>query len=413
MVLAWRKWCSLCGNVPETVYNDLRSNKMQLEVVERCFAVSVRMPTTTSNVKKPLNPFYYQLERTGPVSVCPACEQVIEYIQGFTEKCRRTREMLSEVKRKKIRIEEELLEFRRSYFESPDLSDDNKLIDILKLEELIVEDEEDGLEEGEVFQGKVETELGEEADEEEDVKHAAENVSQEEDDLDDDEEGEYDEDEYHEKPQRRTAKQQSKKKFCEPCNIQFKYVADLAAHEKEVHPDRRQFMCEECGKEFRVNRNLQKHLKTHMADRMHQCPECPVKFKSTERLLRHQQNKHSKEKWVCSLCGTVLNTRAVYLRHLSVHSDERKYKCQICSKAFKRQKTLKDHLIIHSGLRPYKCPFCERTFVNGANCRSHQRKNHPADLAKLEASGMKEAVLENCRNIPNMQQLVEAGLRQL
>ena len=113
------------------------------------------------------------------------------------------------------------------------------------------------------------------------------------------------------------------------------------------------------------------------------------------------------------MCGIVLNTRHTYRQHMHVHSDVKRYKCPICPKDFKRQKAYKEHLIIHSGLRPYKCPFCVRTFVNGANCRSHKLKVHPEEVAALESSGMNAKVLEQCRQIPTVEELIQAGLDRL
>lgn len=237
----------------------------------------------------------------------------------------------------------------------------------------------------------------------------------EEEDQDIEEEGEEvdeEDEEEHEVKHRKSPKKKSDERArCNACQLVFRFKYQLKTHNEKKHPGMKPYICETCGKSFKNLKCLDTHSAVHIKTSL-QCNLCPKIFKSERRLQMHQK-LHSKDKWVCPQCGVVLNSRNTFLRHMNVHSDEKNFKCTICGKLFKRHKTLKEHLIIHSGLRPYKCPFCERTFVNGANCRSHKLKNHPEEVAALEASGMNEAVLAECRNIPRIDELIAVSLQRM
>lgn len=43
MVLAWQKWCKLCGTVPRVPFPDLREEHTLLDVAMRCFSISVNI----------------------------------------------------------------------------------------------------------------------------------------------------------------------------------------------------------------------------------------------------------------------------------------------------------------------------------------------------------------------------------
>ncbi|CAD6999519.1 unnamed protein product [Ceratitis capitata] len=184
---------------------------------------------------------------------------------------------------------------------------------------------------------------------------------------------------------------------CPQCERKFQTKDYVARHIKFVHENIRSFICEECGEGVRTEATLREHMLTHTNNTPFICEVCEKGFKNQSRLKNHMEI-HSSNKHICSECGLQLNSRVTLNRHMLVHSDVMSHKCDYCGREFKRAKTLKAHLILHSGLKPYSCDFCDRTFANGSNCRTHKKKSHPEELAAQEASGGKQFT----KNIPKL-----------
>ncbi|XP_012661845.1 transcription factor YY2 [Otolemur garnettii] len=101
-----------------------------------------------------------------------------------------------------------------------------------------------------------------------------------------------------------------------------------------------------CGKMFRDNSSMRKHLHTH-GPRVHVCAECGKAFVESSKLKRHQL----------------------------VHTGEKPFQCTFegCGKRFSLDFNLRTHVRIHTGDRPYVCPFdaCNKKFAQSTNLKSH------------------------------------------
>ncbi|KAF8563686.1 YY1 transcription factor [Paragonimus westermani] len=101
-----------------------------------------------------------------------------------------------------------------------------------------------------------------------------------------------------------------------------------------------------CGKSFRDNSAMRKHLHTH-GPRVHVCAECGKAFVESSKLKRHQL----------------------------VHTGEKPFQCNFegCGKRFSLDFNLRTHVRIHTGDRPYICPFenCHKRFAQSTNLKSH------------------------------------------
>ncbi|VDD75344.1 unnamed protein product [Mesocestoides corti] len=101
-----------------------------------------------------------------------------------------------------------------------------------------------------------------------------------------------------------------------------------------------------CGKLFRDNSAMRKHLHTH-GPRVHVCAECGKAFVESSKLKRHQL----------------------------VHTGEKPFECTFegCGKRFSLDFNLRTHYRIHTGDRPYLCPVegCSKRFAQSTNLKSH------------------------------------------
>ncbi|KAL7053029.1 hypothetical protein AAHC03_026287 [Spirometra sp. Aus1] len=123
-----------------------------------------------------------------------------------------------------------------------------------------------------------------------------------------------------------------------------------------------------CGKLFRDNSAMRKHLHTH-GPRVHVCAECGKAFVESSKLKRHQL----------------------------VHTGEKPFQCTFegCGKRFSLDFNLRTHVRIHTGDRPYMCPFegCSKRFAQSTNLKSHIMTH-----AKVRYRGIRNSV--SCSSQP-------------
>lgn len=87
---------------------------------------------------------------------------------------------------------------------------------------------------------------------------------------------------------------------------------------------------------FLLQYDLNKHLYTHIGQKLFNCFICNKAFGEESRLKKHEEQ---------------------------YHTDVEKYECNQCDKAFITESYLQDHMEKHKKKRPYMCVVCGKSFV--------------------------------------------------
>uniref|UniRef100_A0A8D2LHH0 Ovo like zinc finger 2 n=1 Tax=Varanus komodoensis TaxID=61221 RepID=A0A8D2LHH0_VARKO len=78
----------------------------------------------------------------------------------------------------------------------------------------------------------------------------------------------------------------------------------------------------------------------------------------------------------CELCGKGFRLQRMLNRHIKCHSQVKRHLCTFCGKGFNDAFDLKRHVRTHTGIRPYKCEICNKAFTQRCSLESHLKKIH-------------------------------------
>jgi len=154
---------------------------------------------------------------------------------------------------------------------------------------------------------------------------------------------------------------------CRQCGI-FVHAADLPAHDK-IHlelPEPMTVECSTCGKMFKDQENLEKHVR----------------------------KSHAPQSYPCHLCGKVLPTPSYLSLHLKSHSALRLYKCTCCDFLTNDKGALDTHMTtLHPNDKNYKvqkaleaakmfqCPSCNHRAKTKLELDIHVSLSHKKDAS--------------------------------
>ncbi|VDL59434.1 unnamed protein product [Hymenolepis diminuta] len=181
----------------------------------------------------------------------------------------------------------------------------------------------------------------------------------------------------------------------------------------------RRFKCDECGKSFSRNENLNIHIMcVHKNQKPFQCPDCDKSFTAKYSLQTHAMRAHGDLRpFKCEICFIAFPRSGYLKRHVQiVHENLRPFKCEICDKTFSGPYTLKNHVknvheclkpckceicgssfsqpcnlllhiaSVHKGERPYVCNYCDRRFTTRGNLNRHEASLHKDQIAEQSQS---------------------------
>ncbi|KAJ8707291.1 hypothetical protein PYW08_011425 [Mythimna loreyi] len=170
---------------------------------------------------------------------------------------------------------------------------------------------------------------------------------------------------------------------CVICEKTSKSKLTLVQH-LILHTDRkRTHVCDICGKSFYHKNDLIEHRKLHDDARPYKCEICQYTFKTEPNLRKHAITIHFRPKqFACKDCGKCFRLGKELVVHSAVHSDVKPYKCTFCEKGFRLRHSLQKHIAIHTGIKPYACGHCPLTFNNWSNFNKHSKDVHGVDNAK-------------------------------
>ena len=172
---------------------------------------------------------------------------------------------------------------------------------------------------------------------------------------------------------------------CLQCTEVYMAYKSLEGHLNDKHGGKK-FKCDECGVTFNRFYILKDHrIKVHNMAMFSKyqfegpCKICGKEFKNEQFLRKHIQSKHENLQVQCDSCGKIFTTQLGLKTHTkTVHEGrERNHCCEKCGKSFYDNGRLKMHFEnVHEGLKRYKCPHCEKACSQSGDLKRHIRRFH-------------------------------------
>ncbi|XP_072385241.1 uncharacterized protein [Diabrotica undecimpunctata] len=166
---------------------------------------------------------------------------------------------------------------------------------------------------------------------------------------------------------------------CSICGATCKNIESLRGHIFYQHRSKaEQYICEECGKTFRVKYKFLLHKKkAHMGLRNFKCTTCGKAFFTNGNLLTHVRMTHEKLRpHVCEYCGTGFSSTYALKTHKRQHTNEKPFVCDYCLEGFRQRVSLRSHLKSKHGIEEAKeffCKTCEKGFATNYALSIHER----------------------------------------
>ncbi|CAH2099566.1 unnamed protein product [Euphydryas editha] len=185
---------------------------------------------------------------------------------------------------------------------------------------------------------------------------------------------------------------------CCYCSKEFKYESEKKRHEQSHFF---LFECKECFKKFSFVSALRRHQKQHERTGSVQCVECGRSFRDDDLLQRHIKYAH-KGTYKCSKCSTSFNSDLALKSHMKTHKPnaERRFHCSYedCKKSFNFPHHLKHHELTHTNEKQHYCKICGKGFIQFHHFKSHLRIHEPENWLHCTVPGCeKKFVTEYAR----------------
>ncbi|WP_330925776.1 C2H2-type zinc finger protein [Candidatus Sororendozoicomonas aggregata] len=137
----------------------------------------------------------------------------------------------------------------------------------------------------------------------------------------------------------------------------------------------KEYVCDECGKEYSRNDHLLSHKRTHSEEKPFVCPICNGRFKYPHSLTRHLRSHAGQGSYQCTECNACFLDSTQLTNHVNSHAVKKPYPCPLCGYGFGRPSDLKKHLANHG--KYFYCSVCSRgRFTYKGSYEKHMKKFH-------------------------------------
>ncbi|XP_018402276.1 PREDICTED: zinc finger protein 260-like isoform X2 [Cyphomyrmex costatus] len=176
---------------------------------------------------------------------------------------------------------------------------------------------------------------------------------------------------------------------CHLCGKRFRVNQGLTRHLKDTHAGIKNIPCDLCGRMFSTRRNVEDHRRIHTGERPYVCNVCGKTFKQKASLFVHNRTHSDVFPFKCSYCGQTFRTRPPLMVHITKHTGEKPHACDVCGRRFRIKYELKRHRLVHSDEKPWRCTECSLSFRQKRYLVNHKKLNHetPRGLAAPQVTG--------------------------
>ena len=168
---------------------------------------------------------------------------------------------------------------------------------------------------------------------------------------------------------------------CDACDQKFPTRSMLTRHRNHKHEANFRFQCSVCPKRLSSNKSLKLHMTQHTGEKPFACDHCSYRAITQSIVNQHKLRMHEGSmpdkvvpNYVCDVCGKSFKVKSNLKDHMASHSDARSFLCGICGKSLKNRQCLNRHLFTH-GVKQ-TCSICNRNFANATSLGIHQREKH-------------------------------------
>lgn len=161
---------------------------------------------------------------------------------------------------------------------------------------------------------------------------------------------------------------------CPECDKAFSKNSNLNLHLKMHRKNDGSQKCQICRRMFPTS-EYEDHVKTHTLNRkIKQNSEASfheTTFAPTTTTTLTSKEPEVKVEKVCQYCGKTFRFQSALIRHVRIHTGEKPFKCDICGKAFGQAYFLRVHELTHWSVKRYNCTHCKKSFAHYSNARKH------------------------------------------
>ena len=169
---------------------------------------------------------------------------------------------------------------------------------------------------------------------------------------------------------------------CDKCKKMFINKDSLRAH-MVTHSEVKPFNCDLCNRGFSQKNNYLVHMARHVPnDESYPQPGVVInkasQVKTSVPLKPDAGNFKRELRFPCDICGKLFRWNHDVKRHMKVvHMGLKQFECVICGKKFVDKAALNIHIETnHEQSSSFSCPFCVKTYCNKFKLKHHVESKH-------------------------------------